>query len=62
MHDNQPVGVARTDRPWCPQRVWKTLQGRFTARLAWFILAYARAFATYALVKPGGIWDIDYMF
>jgi hypothetical protein len=32
------------------------------ARLAWFILAYALAFATYALVKPGGIWDIDYMF
>ena len=28
------------------------------ARLAWFVLAYALAFAIYALVKPHGIWDI----
>ena len=28
------------------------------ARLAWFVLAYAVAFAAYIAFKPQGLWDV----
>ncbi len=27
-------------------------------RLGWFVVAYALAFAAYALLKPGGVWPV----